>query len=360
MTNPEPTVDEPQRPAGRIARARQTYDAASPDQRKRWQRLLTIGWLVVLAILAVWLLRNERQQLQDIWTNLKNADRSWLTAAAIAEICGISSVAWTFKITLDRLGHNVPLRYLISLHLQRAGVNFAAPFGTAVTGYIFMERTARKGVPGENALLTLAIRSMSVWGATIIVLFITAIISGRPLLIAVSVVAMIAAVVASFVVARKGQGDWKTLLRWSKRLPDKYATRAEKAVESIKAHHLTPADLLGSIGTTLITRTATITLIYACVRALGETPSISTVLFAYVTSFVAGRLVPFLYGMGAIETTLSLTLEAGGVPLDIAIGAALLFRFFDFLLPSVIGLGLYAWNERHGVRGVAVPGSAEE
>ena len=50
--------------------------------------------------------------------------------------------------------------------------------------------------------------------------------------------------------------------------------------------------------------------------------------------------------MGAVEGSLTLSLQRSGVPAEIAIGATLLFRFFDFFLPSLIGLAMYAWAER--------------
>jgi phosphatidylglycerol lysyltransferase len=334
-----------------FARIRQFFERLTPDQRLRLRRVVIVVWLVVLALLAIWVLRNQRDELRDIWTNLKNADRTWLAIALVAEAAGITSVAWTFKLTLRRLGHKVSTRYLTYLHVQRAGVNFAAPFGGAVTGYVFIDRLSRKGVPAEDALLTLAIRTASVWGATIVVLVATAALSGRPILIAGAVALLIAAVALAFVAARQGQGDWKTILRWSKKLPSKQAERVENAVERFKGHDLTPADLLGSIGTTLLTRVATMTLIYSCVRALGFETDLYTVFIAYVASFVAGRLVPFLYGMGAVEGSLSVALQRGGVPVDIAIGATLLFRFFDFFLPSIIGVLLYTWDERQRVTG---------
>jgi uncharacterized membrane protein YbhN (UPF0104 family) len=232
-------------------------------------------------------------------------------------------------------------------------VNFAAPFGGAVTGYVFIDRLGRKGVPAEDALLTLAIRTASVWGATVVVLVATAALSRQPVLIAGATALLIAAVAMAFVAARQGQGNWKTLHRGTKRLPSKQAKRVEEAVDRFKGHDLTPGDLLGSIGTTLLTRVATMTLIYSCVRALGFETDLYTVFIAYVASFVAGRLVPFLYGMGAVEGSLSLALQRGGVPGDIAIGATLLFRFFDFFLPSMVGLVLYTWDERHRVTGSA-------
>ncbi|CAN5860431.1 hypothetical protein BH20CHL4_BH20CHL4_02920 [soil metagenome] len=334
-----------------FASIRRYFGGLSPCQRFRMRRIFIVGWLIVLVLLATWVLRNQRDDLRDIWSNLKNANRRWLAVALIAEFAGITSVAWTFKLTLRRLGHDLTTRYLTFLHVQRAGVNFAAPFGGAVTAYVFTDRLKRRGVPPEDALLTLAIRTASVWGATIVVLVATAALSGQPLLIVGAVALLITAVVLAFVAARQGQGNWKTILRWSTRLPQKQADRVAEAVERFKGHDLTPADLLWSIGTTLITRTATMTLIYSCVRALGFEADLYTIFIAYVVSFVTGRLVPFMYGLGAIEGSLTLALQRGGVPGDIAIGAALLFRFFDFFLPSVIGLALYTWDERHRVSG---------
>ncbi|MCC6944455.1 MAG: flippase-like domain-containing protein [Thermomicrobiales bacterium] len=327
------------------------YQALSPDERLRVQRIIIVGWLLLLAILAVWLLRNQREQLRDIWTILLSADRTWLAVAAIAEIGAMVSVAWTFNITLKRLGHKVSTLYLTNLHLQRAGVNFAAPFGGPLTGYVFLDRLARRDVPAEDSFLTLAIRTASVWGATVVVLVITAGLTGRPLLIAGSIALLIAAIGATYVVAKQGQGDWKTILRWSRRLPARHAERVEDAVERFKSHNLTPTDLISTIGTTLITRTGTIALIYACVMALGFEPTLYTVFMAYVVSFVAGRLVPFMYGMGAVEGSLTVALTQGGVPGEVAIGATLLFRFYDFLLPSIIGLIIYTWDERHRITG---------
>ncbi|MGD9711940.1 MAG: YbhN family protein, partial [Thermomicrobiales bacterium] len=296
----------------------------TPDQRRRLRRILIISWIAVLAILALWLLTNQRDELRNIWSTLKHADRKWLVIALVAEFAGISSVAWTFRVTLRRLKHTISTAYLTNLHLQRAGVNFAAPFGGPLTGYVFLDRLARYGVPPEDSFLTLAIRTASVWGATVVVLVITAGLSGQPLLIAGSIALMIAAISATWVVGRQGQGDWKTILRWSRKLPAKYAERVSEAVERFKSHDLTPLELVGTIGTTLLTRTATITLIYSCVRALGFEPEIHTVFMAYVLSFVAGRLVPFMYGMGAIEGSLTVALRQGGVPAEVAIGAALL------------------------------------
>ncbi len=326
----------------------------TPDQRLRLRRIVILLWLAVLIGLAVWVLRTQRSNLETIWSTLKDANRGWLLVCLVAELAGISSVALTYSLILRRLKHPVSVGYLGYVHVQRAGVGFAAPFGGPITAYVFAERMKRKQVPAEDALLCLVIRTTAVWGATLVVAVLTAALSGRPVLIAGAIAALLGGTALAFLVARTGQGDWRTVLRLAKRMPVRHQERFTSAIDRFKAHDLTPGDLLQFIGTTLMTRTATMSLIYACVRALGFDPAVSTIFIAYVVSFVAGRLVPFLYSMGAIEGSLSLALERGGVPLEIAIGATLLFRFFDFFLPSMVGLALYTWDERRQVSGPAV------
>lgn len=343
------------------------YSTSSPESKRRVQRILTIVWLVVVAILAVWVLRNQQDQLRDILDRLKTADCRWLAAVIVIEILSIWSVAYTYKLTLERLGHKVSTAYQFDLHLQRTGVNFAAPFGGAATAYVYVERMKQAGVNRQDALLALVMRTLSVYGATVVVVVITAGLSGRPLFVVGAVIGLLAMIVGLIYLARQGQGDWKTILRWAKRLPQRWQRQLTDAIDQFKDHQLSPADFLGTVATTLLTRVCTLAMIYACVRAVGFSPDLYGIFLAYVTSFVAARIVPVLYGMGAVEGSLTLSLQRSGVPADIAIGATLLFRFFDFILPSLIGLTMYAWAERKNpslrgepIAGVPVSGQTEQ
>lgn len=329
-----------------IRRMWNDYASASPESKRRIQRFLTIGWLIAVAVLAVWVLRNQQDQLRDIVDRLKTADRRWLAAVVVIEILSIWSVAYTYKLTLNRLGHNASTAYQFDLHLQRTGVNFAAPFGGAATAYVYVERMKQTGVNRQDALLALVMRTLSVYGATVVVVVLTAALSGRPLFVVGAVIGLIVMIGGLVYLARQGQGDWKTILRWARRLPQKWQRQLTDAIDQFKDHQLSPADFLGTVATTLLTRVCTLAMIYACVRAIGFSPDLYGIFLAYVTSFVAARIVPVLYGMGAVEGSLTLSLQRSGVPADIAIGATLLFRFFDFFLPSLIGLALYAWAER--------------
>jgi phosphatidylglycerol lysyltransferase len=336
----------------------QEFRGLDPRARLRLRRIVTGAWLLLLLALGIWVARNQRSDLIAVSDHLRNADRRWLAMCVLAELAGITSVGLTYSLVARRLGYRVSVGAMTYIHVQRIGVGFAAPFGGPITAYVFTERMRRFRIPGADALLILALRTSAVWGATLVVVIVTAALSENPLAIAGAILGFVAAGALLYGILRSGQGDWKTILRWSDRLPGRQRQRVAEAIDRFKTHDLTPTDWLTFIGVTLLTRTATISLIYASIRALGVDPPISLVFFAYVASFIAGRLVPFLYSMGAIEGSLSLALERGGIPIEIAIGATLLFRAIDFFLPSVVGLALYSWDERHAFRGTraSLPG----
>ncbi len=326
------------------------YSTASPESKLRVRRILTGVWLLLLALLAIWVVLAQKDQLRDIAGRLRGANRAWLATAVVIEIASMGTVAATYHLILRRLGHRISVPFLYDLHVQRAGVNFAAPFGGAATAYTWVERLGRKQVPAEDALLTLGLRTLCVYLATLIVVVITFAISGRPLATLIGIAASITIVVLGFVAASKGRGDWVLLRSWAQRLPERLQGRVLTAIERWKKHQLVPQDLVRVVGVTLLTRASTIGLIYCCVRALDSSPGVYALFVAYVGSFVAARLVPVLYGMGAVEGSLAIALQRGGVPAEAAVGAALLVRFFDFLAPSLIGLARYAWAERTNPR----------
>jgi phosphatidylglycerol lysyltransferase len=85
--------------------------------------------------------------------------------------------------------------------------------------------------------------------------------------------------------------------------------------------------------------------LYIISHALGIQLNISVVLIAYVVATLTYALSPFMRGIGAVELTLSLTLIQYGIPQIIAISCSLLYRFFEFWIPLLIGAGSFIYKK---------------
>ena len=144
----------------------------------------------------------------------------------------------------EAAGTQISVPWLFQLHIQRAGVNFAAPFGGAATAYTWVGRLGAKKRSHRRCRAHLGAPHACVYVATLVVVVITFAVSGRPLFAVLGVIAMIAIVLLSIAIARKGQGDWKTLQRWARKLPERFQDRVLAAIERFKEHQLAPQDLM--------------------------------------------------------------------------------------------------------------------
>ncbi len=83
----------------------------------------------------------------------------------------------------------------------------------------------------------------------------------------------------------------------------------------------------------------------ASLQAVGQHPSLTTLLVARVGASLAILALPVFQGAGAVELTVIGALHAGGVPVADAIAATLLFRIGQFWAPLMIGgVAILPWE----------------
>lgn len=78
--------------------------------------------------------------------------------------------------------------------------------------------------------------------------------------------------------------------------------------------------------------------LYISMMALGVEPSIMASMIGYITMVILLMASPFLRGLGAIEVSVTYILGQFGFPILIASAITLLYRFFEFWLPLLLGL----------------------
>jgi uncharacterized protein (TIRG00374 family) len=80
--------------------------------------------------------------------------------------------------------------------------------------------------------------------------------------------------------------------------------------------------------------------LWACFKALGDTPALTVVLMAYLIGQLGG-LLPIPGGIGGIDGGLIGTLVVYDVPIAVAASAVLAYRLILFWLPLVVGAHAY-------------------
>ncbi|MGI8635961.1 MAG: lysylphosphatidylglycerol synthase transmembrane domain-containing protein, partial [Segetibacter sp.] len=87
--------------------------------------------------------------------------------------------------------------------------------------------------------------------------------------------------------------------------------------------------------------------LYISLLGAGVHPLWEASIIGYIVAAIFLIISPFLRGMGAIELSLTFILQKYDYPTVAAVQSMLLFRFYEFWLPLLVGLLLYASKGRH-------------
>lgn len=348
MNQPEqdipPLASTPLKPASGL-RGYYQQIKSSAELRSRLNRYGTILWLTIIAIAAGWAVFRGRDDLVNTFHELKSSDPGWLIVAIVIQIVLLIFSALTYWVVLRRLGHGLPLPNLLDAHLQRSAISVVTPAGGPASVFMFVRYVGNKGVPAEDGLLTIGVRSASST-VTFIAALIPAALIGNSLAGGVIAAALTTLMILLGIALIKGERDeWQTPLAWSRRLPSWARSRAQQFIENFRDHGLKPVDLVAPIILALLVRVSVVAVLWASLRALGVEPGLETMMNTYFAALLASTVIPVFGGAGAVEAVSIVTLRQAGISADIAIGATLLWRLIDLWIPVGVGLLLHAHSE---------------
>jgi uncharacterized protein (TIRG00374 family) len=328
---------------------------ASAETRARINRIATIAWLAGLVVLAAWVVFKGREDLKNTFREIRDADPAWIAAAVLIQLILLILCALTYKVVLRRLGHRLGLWRLLDAHMQRSSISVVTPAGGPASVYMFVRYVGHRGVPAEDGLLTIGVRSASST-ITFIAVLIPAALIGDSLAGGLIAIGLLVGMVIGGIALFKGEKDgWETPLRWSGRLPGWARTRVQSFIINFREHGLKPVDLIPPMILALLVRIAVVGVLWACLNALGVSPSMETMLNTYFASLLASTIIPVFGGAGAVEAVSIVALRQAGIPNEIAIGATLLWRLIDLWIPVGIGLLLHAREELPALVGDSLP-----
>jgi glycosyltransferase 2 family protein len=301
------------------------------------------GWLTLLPILVVFAVTQRRAELEQIGAAFWAADRRWIAVGVGLEACSVVAAAWIYSYLLGRLGYRLPGRSLASIHLQRCAAGAVSPLSGPTSVYVFVEYLGRRRVPTHDALLAVGLRSLAGQVASVLIL-----VLGLALIRPAALLPLVGGAVATLAVAATIFRSRPAVLPKARarlavpRLPRVVRSLLMRLGERFRRHRLSPRDLAGPIAITVATRLGTVALLFASLRAVGVEASIGTTVVAYFAALLAHATLPIFGGAGLVESATVAALVQSGVPADLALAAALLWRLIDFWLPLGVGLVLHA------------------
>lgn len=298
-------------------------------------------WLVALPFLILLGATRQWSEIEGVLGSLKGADPRWLVVGIAIEALIMLSPALTYQVILRRLGHALPFRALAGMHMQRIVIGTLAPVSGPVSMFAFVRALNQRAVTTHDALTMLALRSVATQGA-FIVLLLTAIALRGPVYSLVVAGVVLTVLFGVVPLIRRAHlpacfGPWQ----W-RRLPRSVSTRAIEFAARFRRHQICASDLSRPLAITITSRFAGLLLLVVSIKAMGVEVAPKAIALAIIAEIIAKIAVPFFHGIGVVEAATALALQQSGMPADAAVGAALLWRTFEFWMPFSVALGSQA------------------
>lgn len=319
-----------------------------------------ISWSViigtVLIALVLYLIYATRVEIYDAWGLLQTADAPLVVAAFVTIILAFICAGFIYGNVLQALDQHAPLPWLIATALVAIILNQTVPMGS-VAAYAFLVAALRmRGFPTSSVAVVAGTELLSWNGAALMmfsigVLYLTLTanyVATLPIISALVITAVTVLVVITIVtrpastvhrwlayiqrtVSRIGI-DWNT--RSAELLVDEIAK--SRAIFAARPWRFVRIIVLQMLIFAL--HALALTFLLHSMRL--EVPYFD-VLAAYGMSLIASLFTVLPSGGGAVEATLSFTLHLQNVPLQGALGGAILFRLLSYWLFLPVGGILY-------------------
>jgi phosphatidylglycerol lysyltransferase len=301
----------------------------------RYGAAVRYGLLVVLA--AAFLMRSG-SELRRAAPMVASADPRWVMAAMASQVVILALITGKYRMLFTRLGAQVNPLIVARAHLRRHLVSTLVPFGGPAGLTRFVRDLGAHQVNAGTVIFASLLATLV--NEVAFALFLLPVlgwlaVAGR------ATGPMVAAVVALGAIVVAGVSGAIAVLRRGK-LPANIAARIPAritlSIAEARMHDIRAVDVAAAVPFALAVNVAGVAILVASLGAVGQHPTMTTILAARVVASLVGLLIPVFHGAGAVEATVVGTLHAGGVPVPDALAAIVLYRLAQFWLPLSMGV----------------------
>jgi phosphatidylglycerol lysyltransferase len=301
-------------------------------------------WQIIFASfligMAVFFIRHENLEVSRIKDQL-SASNPWYVSLGIILTCVyILFQAEMYIHSYKSMGIRIPIKVALRLFLKRNFISVFLPAGGFSSLAFFTSEVESRGASKSQvhlastffaffSILSVVVIALPIFGFALL----TYKLQEAEVLGFIFLIVLIAAFFAFiYSISKKG----KAYLWLSKIRPSIAVTLDEMISQTIKRRQLW-ITLFFSIGIEILG----VVHLYVAMLALGFNPSWPAAFIGYIIMVLILIASPFLRGLGAIEVSLTFILNQFGFPVIAAASITLLYRFFEFWLPLIAGIGSF-------------------
>ena len=307
-------------------------------------------WQVALAVLmlvmSIYFIKNEHLELVEIKNTLEDINSFYLLLGILVTGFYIFLQAIMYVFSFRTIGLNVAVWDALGLFLKRNLISVFLPAGGFSSLVFFTKPLKKKGlnntdifyasyIYGITGLLSVVLVAVPV----IIYLLFENRLTSKEFIPFLLLTLLIATIIYSIWSLIRRKLVYRLILR--------FRPGISVIVDNINTTQLNKKYFFYTILSSVIIEFVGILHVYISMLALGFHPTLLVSFIAYIIMVMLLIISPFLRGMGAIEVSMTYVFVKSGIPLTGAAAITLVFRFFEFWMPLLAGLGTFLFSKKN-------------
>ncbi|MCF6331746.1 MAG: phosphatidylglycerol lysyltransferase domain-containing protein [Draconibacterium sp.] len=307
-------------------------------------------WQIALAILmlltSIYFIKNEHLELVEIKKTLQHINGFYLVLGLFVTGVYIVFQGLMYVFSFKTVGVKVGIKDTLLLFLKRNVISVFLPAGGFSSLAFFTKPLKKKGINttdiyygsyiyGLTGLLSVVVVAIPV----ILLLLLNNKLTSTellPFLLLSILIGFLIYAAWSFI---KKKFFYKLILRFNPGL--------SLIIDNITSTRLNKKNFLFTLFISVLIEFIGVSHVYISMLALGFQPTLLISLTAYIVMVMLLIMSPFLRGLGAIEVSMTYIFIRSGVPTVAAAAITLVFRFFEFWMPLIIGLGSFLFSRKN-------------
>jgi Mg2+-importing ATPase len=314
-------------------------EGEASTRRGKW-----IVWLLGAALLGVVVSLAAHFSEEHAFARLLDeAQPFWLLAAGALQATTYLAEAQVWRVAVRGDATRLSLARLYRFSVAKLFVDQALPSGGVSGTLLYVQALQRAGVGRGAALSGVIVATFSYYTSYVLCLSAALIIGlvqnalTAPVMVVAIAFMFVSMAIAVFVLRQAGRAPSRLATRLEKRAPF-----VGRALSILRDSDPKIRRDLYALGRALTAQIAIVLLdaatIWTCLLAVGAAAQPAPVFVGYMFSSLLRTLSFVPGGLGAFEAASTYLLHAGGVSVEAALSATLLFRGLSFWLPMIPGV----------------------
>ena len=288
-------------------------------------------------ILAVWFIYRQKHELRSVKDLLADANKYWVLAGLGLVLFYIFIQGVMYVTSFASINTKLRLWDAIVLFLKRNFISVFLPAGAVSSLAFFSNEIEKRGITKTQIYFASSIYAF-VGILSVVIVAIPAFffaVSGAGIgmskwyALGAIVLILIFFIFLYYSLVKK----WR-LYTWILKI----YPNAELFIGDLKSNKINTRQFVYTVLVSVLIEFVGIAHVYIAMVALNFAPSLSSAIIAYIIVVIFLIISPFLRGLGAIELSMTYVLIQSGFNRVDSIAITLLFRFFEFWLPLLMGI----------------------